>query len=197
MSAVKLNIGGKSFATQKQTLIKSSFFKNMFESECKNSLKTEQGEWIVDRNGTLFEHILDFLRIGNLSWIDGRDLVMMKGLMAEADFYGIPTLTEYLNTKEEQVKEKQFEVMRLESFNLIAGLDLQYQPEEAFSPLYHQNYLVLSVFKAQVKTYICPRGIYVHTLRYGCGRKCNRERDPYSSTFIYKDVVSVLFVYLQ
>lgn len=74
MEKIKLNVGGKVFHTLKETLKQSPFFNTLLEGDMQGHAMTEEGEIIVDKNGTLFEHVLNYLRIGNLNWISDKTL---------------------------------------------------------------------------------------------------------------------------
>eukprot|EP01095_Lingulamoeba_sp_RSL-Kostka_P014006 TRINITY_DN596_c0_g2_i1.p1 TRINITY_DN596_c0_g2~~TRINITY_DN596_c0_g2_i1.p1 ORF type:complete len:378 (-),score=117.67 TRINITY_DN596_c0_g2_i1:352-1401(-) len=66
---IALNVGGKLFYTTKSTLLNQSFENTFFHSllsEKFDSTKDKNGAYFIDRDGDIFEHILYFLRTGNL-----------------------------------------------------------------------------------------------------------------------------------
>lgn len=90
-SRVKLNIGGHKFETSLATLTKhgGSMFAAMFSGR-HHVEPDEDGFYFVDRDGTHFIHILNFLRDGTLNIPDDRFL--HNWLINEANFYSLPDL---------------------------------------------------------------------------------------------------------
>ena len=64
---IRLNVGGKIFCTSKTTLtrIPNTFFSALLSGEI-SSLKDETGAFFIDREGSWFEPILNYLRTENL-----------------------------------------------------------------------------------------------------------------------------------
>ena len=92
-SRVKLDVGGQRFTTSRSTLIKQSdtMLAVMFSGRHK-LVQDEDGAYFVDRDGTHFRHVLNFLRDGDSSTLpDDQDA--LKELMKEAEFYQIGALT--------------------------------------------------------------------------------------------------------
>ena len=89
---IKLNVGGHRFETSLQTLTSvpdtyfSSFFSGRFE------LKPNQdNEYYIDRDGRLFNHVLNFLRDKDsfAASISGLTMTERRELEVEARFYGL------------------------------------------------------------------------------------------------------------
>lgn len=97
---IKLDIGGQQFSTSLTTLTRdsSSMLAAMFSG--RHQLKTEaDGSHFIDRDGTHFRYILNFLRDGCIK--EGTlppSEFILRELLAEAEFYQISGLVEYLNT---------------------------------------------------------------------------------------------------
>ena len=95
-SIIRLNVGGVSYDTTKSTLCRvpsmlESMFNGPFES------KLIDGRYFIDRNGQLFQHILDYLRDGE-SWDVPSDLDLCRSLLREARFFCLAPLIELLET---------------------------------------------------------------------------------------------------
>jgi len=90
-SVVKLNVGGQLFLTTKQTLTKdpNSMLAAMFSGRF-NAPQCEDGSFFIDRDGTHFRFILNYLRDGEP--ILPEDETSLKQLEAEAKFYQIQGL---------------------------------------------------------------------------------------------------------
>ena len=87
-STVKLNVGGQHFTTSLQTLTKDtgSMLHAMFSGRF-DSKPAEDGSYFIDRDGTHFRYILNYLRTGRLLLPD--DKLVREELLAEAEFYQI------------------------------------------------------------------------------------------------------------
>ena len=97
-STVKLNVGGQHFTTSLQTLTKdpnsmlAAMFSGKFEMKA-----NEDGAFFIDRDGTHFWFILNYLRNGELILPDGA--TFLKELEAEAKFYQIQGILDELKPK--------------------------------------------------------------------------------------------------
>ena len=85
-SIVKLNVGGKRFTTSLRTLTRdpNSMLAAMFSGRHEVQT-TEDGSFFIDRDGTYFRFILNYLRDGEL--ILPENPKFLKELVAEARFY--------------------------------------------------------------------------------------------------------------
>ena len=93
--AVNLNVGGHHFTTSVQTLTKDSnsmlaaMFSGRFELE-----PYEDGAFFIDRDGTHFRYVLNYLRTGKLTLPE--DATFLKELQEEAEFYQIQGMLDEL-----------------------------------------------------------------------------------------------------
>ena len=87
-STVKLNVGGQLFVTSVQMLRKdpNSMLAAMFSGKF-NTKTSEGGSYYIDRDGTHFRFILNYLRTGQLTLPEGA--TFLKELEEEAEFYHI------------------------------------------------------------------------------------------------------------
>jgi len=85
---VKLNVGGHLFSTSLETLTKDpgSMLHAMFSGRF-DTKPSEDGSYFIDRDGTHFRYILNYLRTGQL--IVPQDKTVFKELLAEAEFYQV------------------------------------------------------------------------------------------------------------
>ena len=92
---VKIDIGGRIFRTSLKTLRRESesFLALMF-SEKFDLKKEDDGSFFIDRDGTFFHHVLNYLRDGYLS----EDVIEAYGpqMQNEAEFYGLLGLKEQI-----------------------------------------------------------------------------------------------------
>ena len=97
-STVKLNVGGHYFATSVQTLTKdpNSMLAAMFSGKFEMK-PSEDGSFFIDRDGTHFRFILNYLRNGELILPEGA--TFLKELEAEAKFYQIQGILDELKPK--------------------------------------------------------------------------------------------------
>ena len=102
---IKLNVGGQYFTTSLETLTKDrgSMLHAMFSGGF-DTKPAEDGSYFIDRDGTHFRYILNYLRTGRL--IVPKDIVVCTELLTEAKFYQIQgILTEFTR----KPKSKPFE----------------------------------------------------------------------------------------
>ena len=102
LTSVKLNVGGHHFTTSLQTLTKdpNSKLATMFSGKVNMKL-AEDGAFFIDRDGTHFRFILNYLRTGKLTSPEGE--AALKELQEEAEFYQIEGLIEKLKVNPESL----------------------------------------------------------------------------------------------
>ena len=95
---VKLNVGGQFFSTSLQTLTKDpgSMLHAMFSGRF-DTKPAEDGSYFIDRDGTHFRYILNYLRTGKL--VAPPDPTVREELEVEAEFYQIRGLLDELHPK--------------------------------------------------------------------------------------------------
>jgi hypothetical protein len=96
---VQLNIGGHSYTTSTMTLTKdpASMLAAMFSG--RHSLKKDDdGSFFIDRDGTHFRYILNYLRDGGFKegTIPSDDVAFLNELLTEAEYYGLTGLIKIL-----------------------------------------------------------------------------------------------------
>ena len=103
-ATVKLNLGGQHFTTSVQTLTKdpNSMLAAMFSGRF-DMKPSEDGSFFIDRDGTHFRFILNFLRTGKLTLPEGATFI--KELEEEAEFYQIQGLIDALRSAKLTVQE--------------------------------------------------------------------------------------------
>ena len=99
---VILDVGGVRYSTTHATLTlyPDSMLGRLFDGGLPLKINAV-GTVFIDRNGALFQHILDFLRCGQLSL--PRPFPEMEALKIEADFFQISPLIEALNEHSSKV----------------------------------------------------------------------------------------------
>ena len=105
---VKLNVGGRLFQTTVETLTKYSgdkltYFKALFSRQWQLEKDPNDESIFIDRDGDLFEYILQYLRTGRTP-IDINHALLRQDLTVEAQFYKLDALVNLLD--ENSVKEK-------------------------------------------------------------------------------------------
>ena len=111
---VNLNIGGQHFTTSIQTLTKdpdsmlAAMFSGSFELK-----PCEDGAFFIDRDGSHFRYILNYLRTGKLNL--PKDTTFVKELLEEAEFYQIQGMIDELVPNESTLATSTPAEMFLES----------------------------------------------------------------------------------
>ncbi|XP_030855925.1 BTB/POZ domain-containing protein KCTD21-like [Strongylocentrotus purpuratus] len=90
---IGLNVGGKIYLTTRDTLTRypNSFFAILLDSAIPSD-KDAQGNYLIDRDGKIFRHVLNFMRCGELVLPRGFDEFDL--LEREADFFLLEALKE-------------------------------------------------------------------------------------------------------
>jgi len=102
---IYLNVGGVQYSTTRSTLTKypNSMIGAMFKPY--PAQVDKDGRFFIDRNGPMFEYILQFLRSGELTLPDGfKNHQLLK---CEVDYYQILPLVESLKNYERKLNVKQ------------------------------------------------------------------------------------------
>ena len=94
-STIKLNVGGQHFTTSLQTLTKDtgSMLYAMFSGRF-DTKPAEDGYYFIDRDGTNFRYILNYLRTGRL--LLPEDKLVREELLEEAEFYQLRGIVDEL-----------------------------------------------------------------------------------------------------
>ncbi|XP_046863383.1 uncharacterized protein LOC124457139 [Xenia sp. Carnegie-2017] len=87
---IRLNVGGQVFKTSIETLLKDpdSMLAAMFSERFNVKPDEEDGAYFIDRDGTHFRYILNYLRTGKLIY-PKTNKILAKELYLEAEFYQI------------------------------------------------------------------------------------------------------------
>ncbi|XP_038052312.1 uncharacterized protein LOC119725020 [Patiria miniata] len=98
---VKLDVGGCLYTTSRSTLTRypDSMLAAMFSGELDPSVRDANGAYVMDRDGPIFRHVLNFLRQGKL--ILPEDFKEWDLLASEADFFQIPHLVAAVSSRKE------------------------------------------------------------------------------------------------
>ncbi|XP_060562163.1 BTB/POZ domain-containing protein KCTD5-like [Ruditapes philippinarum] len=100
---IKLNVGGTVFMTTRTTLSKDSnsfLFRLIQDEPDLNTDKDNNGAYLIDRDGTYFGPVLNYLRHGKLVY--NKDLAE-EGILEEAEFYNI---TDLIKLVKEKIRER-------------------------------------------------------------------------------------------
>ncbi|CAJ0608104.1 unnamed protein product [Cylicocyclus nassatus] len=105
---IELNVGGTHYSTTRQTLIKEpntllcKLAKSSSPSLPKGVIRLDDNKYFIDRDGTLFSHILNYLRTEKLLLPEGfKEICRLRD---EADYYDIEKLREALMPQLQQLQ---------------------------------------------------------------------------------------------
>ena len=139
-SIVKLNVGGQYFTTSLQTLTRdpNSMLGAMFSGR-HEVRTTEDGFFFIDRDGTYFRFILNYLRNGELILPEGA--TFLEELKAEARFYQLQGLLDELRVfKLLKVLEKSVILPAAKDRRVLIGwIPLEYTLEGEWLLLYRAS----------------------------------------------------------
>jgi len=92
---IKLNIGGTIFSTTRATLENSTYFRQLIYPRSNTHFNTD-GSIFIDRDGTHFRHIINYLRDNTVPSLNASEL---EQLLTEANFYQLNDLAAALRAK--------------------------------------------------------------------------------------------------
>lgn len=109
MPLVHLNVGGSRYSTSTTTMNRdaNSMLAVMLLQENEKTLINNGQEIFIDRNGKMFEYILDYLRNGLEKTILPDDGHFLERLLNEADFYQLNELVQFIKQKLTEMKNRQ------------------------------------------------------------------------------------------
>ncbi|KAJ8027104.1 BTB/POZ domain-containing protein KCTD8 [Holothuria leucospilota] len=97
---INLNVGGTFFTTSRDTLTRypGSTLHSMFSKDGISTVpKDDLGRFIIDRDGSVFGFILNFLRSGSLNL--PTDFTAHEQLIDEADYFQLPDMKKLIITR--------------------------------------------------------------------------------------------------
>ena len=157
---MKLNVGGAVFTTFRETLTSgSTYFRSLWSGEFAPPVLFD-GCVFIDRNGKLFQHVLEYLRTGQFPIFfelgKGFDHIRYRNLMLEAQFYGVDSLASYIQC-EGYLSSVTVSSKIYSSLNDVpSGVTISHLHAVPREEVYWQ----------------CPRNIKVHKTEDMCGRAC-------------------------
>ena len=97
---IELNVGGTVFCTTINTLLseKNSLFETLINKETEQ-VKDSNNRYFIDRDGPLFNYILDYLR-NKLSFVPPSNLIDTNRLKIEAEYYKLSNMVKLLSLKQ-------------------------------------------------------------------------------------------------
>lgn len=104
---VELNVGGCKFTTSRSTLcrVPGSHLESMFSGRhAVPACQSSDGSFFIDRDGSHFRHVLNFLRIGSVITLPETE-VGKEELAIEADFYGLEGLVKAIRMPKVDIAE--------------------------------------------------------------------------------------------
>lgn len=167
-SIVKLNVGGTTCYTHRQTLMGSLYFHHLLEGDMGNVNFVNNDEIFIDRSGSIFKTVLLYLRTCVLSFSKS---LKLEDLKMEAEYYKIDGLIEEVDIcmkrgGEKQVEYKLMDVTDLKSVTLKKGDgDINARVKRKS----HESYEVLEVLDVMKKI---PNRCFRHD-KYDSSEPCN------------------------
>ncbi|CAI2376953.1 unnamed protein product [Moneuplotes crassus] len=124
---IRLNVGGITFTTSKDTLLsdENSMLALMFSGKY-NVEKDDDGRYFIDRDGTHFRYILNFLRDGS-TYIPYTNKQLVDELYEEVKFYQIQELLMRL----EEERNQNLACSQIDYIKLLELLNLSSKPLQA------------------------------------------------------------------
>jgi len=185
---VALQVGERRFTTNKDTLARSShYFLKMLSGRWPHETQ-EDGSYFVDADGTIFEHVLRYLRHSvfpvHYDNVKGHDFGFYAALLEQARLFGVDDLEKWLENK------TYFKAVRTEHRAWLLD-DLNSIRDTVGSNVEHQ-YLPSWIIE---RVYVCPRGITVHRGNPdACGRACKNAQGDAADEFVKESELKIVAI---
>ena len=144
---LKLDVGGHKFTTSRTTLTSQpdSMLAAMFSGRHK-LIQDGKGAYFIDRDGTHFRFILNYLRDGQLGSLP-EDKFQLQELLRESDYYQLTELTQHIRVK----------FMPVVTQATIDSLKLWYHHYTGGYDVYGSRTIVLQVDGRDASTTVTPK----------------------------------------
>lgn len=153
---IKINVGGKPFYTKQKTLVQSNYFQSLLAESMDKRTYTgiNNDEIFIDRNGGIFRHVLQYLRLGKIFVKDDN---ILKKLKIEANYYGLSELENQVDAKVRLLSESKDEYMFLDTNKLLEEYigKIQISSEETASGNVTRSLQVIKCFDTVEKQSKC------------------------------------------
>ena len=115
---IGLNVGGKIYQTRRETLTREpdSYFTALLSGESPHA-RDAQGNFLIDRDGKLFRHVLNYLRSFYLQPLENE--VLLTSLQNEAEYFGLNILREHIISVRELNKKQS---QNIDSYENMMGI---------------------------------------------------------------------------
>ena len=133
---VRLNVGGRLFATSRETLTKSAAYFDPFLAGRLPHATDDSGALFIDRSPELFRIILQYMRA---STVPPQSVLrtLKHDLLAECQFFGLPNLVDYFRgmTSPHDMRPEDREIRALERHGEAKLIDVYHADTETRDPL--------------------------------------------------------------
>lgn len=197
-SLVRLNVGGFSYCTQKNTLETSSFFEALIRNKEKIIVDSKgKQEIFINRNGKMFEYIFQYFITGKTDFLPN-DLTILSCLKEEARFYQLESLRRTIDqriliesTRDSSVKKRIYQILSMEQFKALSTIDSCHKNKQTTDTIC-KNFELLTFLNTQDPYWVCSRDIFKHTTPNHCGKTCKRYFNPDCHGWQFKDETKVV-----
>lgn len=184
---IHIQVGERRFTTTRETLMEGSgYFATRLSGRWNDA--EPDGSYFVDGDPDMFVHILRFFRTGTLPvFYDkarGHDYSLYTALLAEAQYYQVPPLVEWL-----QKQEYLNRVVTNREASVVNNTEALNQTTASCEEMeYHY------AWRAE-KIYVCPRRILVHEGKLeSCGRACEEARGDKGFEYKERSALKILVI---
>ena len=184
---ITLRVGERVFTTTRNTLMEESgFFASLLSERWDNG--REDSSYFVDADGSLFEHILRYLRRGVLPVFydksKGHDHALYLALLEEARYFQIMRLIDWLE------KRHYYQALKIErTADVVDGIETLCETRSTeFDVEYYP------AWKAK-QVYLCPRGIFAHRGDpQACGKACRKVQGDADDAYEEEHILQVVVI---
>ena len=183
-----LQVGERRFTTAKDTLtLGSSYFASRLSGRWHYEAQAD-GSYFVDADGTIFEHILRYLRHSVFpvyyDRVKGHDFGLYAALLEQARFFGVDNLAKWLENKNyfKAVRTEHYARLVRDVYSVNGAVSSDMELE------YHPSWITERV-------YVCPRGIGVHRGNpNACGRACKNIQGDADDEYVKEQELKIIAI---
>ncbi|KAG2193558.1 hypothetical protein INT47_010336 [Mucor saturninus] len=170
-TVIKLNVGGITYHTTYGTLKMSPYFRQLLFNGTAGLDKLENGEILIDRDGYLFNRILEYLRCSEVS--DNE----LEELRNEAEFYMLREMIECIDNMLVQRSysvKKEYMLTTLEELKQLFSLSSKNE-NVGIDPLYKDYELISVVDYAELKLKCTRHNEFISECQKKDRRDCHQH----------------------
>lgn len=181
---LKLNVDGYTYYTYKYVLLVSQYFKTLLDGDMHDCTPVNGSEIFIDRDGHLFENILNYLRTGRIYNDEGNG--GLKELRSEEEYFQLEELSRMISVKlEASNKGTQEEVLLITADKVMGRRGSTTSGADK-----------CNLFEDTLVYYRVLLSIEIPTTRSLCVHKCKKKKRDHYNYPVFNAIVAYMEIRL-